>query len=219
MQPTNIEWADWTTNPLRARNRATGADGHYCEHAGPECSNCYAEAWNLGTRNGCGTGLSYRPASRGKLDLYIDHRRLEEVRRSRRPGRVFWCSMTDLAGEWVSDDQLHMMHAVVRSTPHLSHQWLTKRPQRLAAFLRDRAAALGAPAPNLWVGTTAGDQCRAAERIPPLLGAPAAVRFLSCEPLLGPLDLAPWLPALHWVIVGGESCRRKADARPCDLAW
>jgi hypothetical protein len=72
------------------------------------------------------------------------------------------------------------------------------------------------PLPNVWIGVSVEDQQRADERIPDLLKTPAAVRFLSCEPLIADIDLAAWLSGLSWVIVGGESTER---ARPMHLAW
>lgn len=84
-----------------------------------------------------------------------------------------------------------------------------------ATFLRVNLG-LSWPLPHLWLGVSVEDQRRANERIPLLLQTPAAVRFVSCEPLLGPLDLSPWLAALDWVIVGAES---GPGARPMDDAW
>lgn len=77
-------------------------------------------------------------------------------------------------------------------------------------------AWLETPPPNVWLGTSVEDQSRAELRIPHLVDVPAHVHFLSCEPLLGPVDLTLWLGELHWVITGGES---GPHARPCDSAW
>lgn len=116
-------------------------------------------------------------------------------------------------------------------TRNLDWLFLTKRPENiLPALGREVVRSAGPvattfhdliddkPIPNFWFGTTVENQARAAERIPELLKVPAAVRFLSCEPLLGPLDLSAWLKAggLHWVIVGGESGPK---ARPFDVTW
>ena len=101
----------------------------------------------------------------------------------------------------------------MRATPQHTYQILTKRPGMMMSYLRRISPE---PLPNVWLGTSVEDQKRAQLRIPKLLEAPAATRFLSCEPLLGPLDLRPWLRGLDWVIVGGESGR---GARPMDLRW
>jgi protein gp37 len=217
MQRSGIEWTDFTVNPIRARNRETGAVGHYCEHDGPECSNCYAETWNSRTRPAGnqlhGTGLPYRPGSLDRLELFLDDDVLSEVSRHRKPARFFWCSMTDLASSFVPDAWLDRLMGVVREKTDLTHQILTKRPDRLRDYFDGRGETLP---PNLWVGATAGRQDRAGEKLPPLLEIPAAVRFVSAEPLLGPLDLTPWLGRLHWVIVGAES---GPGSRPAEVGW
>jgi protein gp37 len=103
--------------------------------------------------------------------------------------------------------------------PRHQFQVLTKRPERMAAFVNDYWPT---PPPNVWLGTSVENQEAADERIPHLQATPAAVRFLSCEPLLGPLDLSPWmlLPGdtarLDWIIVGGESGRGRRDMK---LEW
>jgi protein gp37 len=141
---------------------------------------------------------------------------------------------------------LDRVFTVMALTPRHTYQILTKRPERARAYLTSRAEGMvftdyawrlnfgmvgGAhtrfyrpslphpvpwPLANVWVGVSVEDQRRAHERIPLLLEAPAALRFLSCEPLLGPLDLTPWLDGLDWVIVGAES---GPSARPMDDDW
>lgn len=126
------------------------------------------------------------------------------------------------------------LFATIDRTPNLDWLLLTKRPENVAslwAYYDDE----GQPyfPPNVWLGTSVEDQQRADERTPALLKIPAAIRWLSVEPLLGPIDLTPWLesvfvadfdpddrgyltPAIDWVVIGGES---GSNARPCDLAW
>lgn len=165
--------------------------------------------------------------------------------------RVFCASMAD----WLEDREdltphLVKLLGVINATPNLDWLLLTKRPQN---FRKRMEAALepaawpgrsryikewlldGIPPHNVWIGTTVEDQQRAEERIPELLGIPARVRFLSCEPLLGPVDLdgpiaigpangrwdSPsdpdtWLDGIHWVIAGGESGHK---ARPMHPEW
>ena len=118
---------------------------------------------------------------------------------------------------------------LIRRTPHLDWLTLTKRPRNIKKLI-DRAHVDidtfawarrwldGDPPANLWIGVSVEDQARADERIPTLLKIPAALRWLSVEPLLEPVDLTPWLGSggIGWVVVGGESGK---GARPCDLAW
>jgi protein gp37 len=147
--------------------------------------------------------------------------------------------MMDIFLDEVSDRMLDRVFGIFAARPDLTFLILTKRVERMQAYLstRGRREIIGKaisqvclpcdwPLPNLWVGTTIEDQQRADERVPPLLATPAAVRWVSCEPLLGPIDLgllgtAPgvWVPVgnlLHWVVVGGESGPK---ARPMHPAW
>ena len=213
MQRSGIEWTDYTANPLRARNRRTGAVGHYCEHMSRGCQNCYAEGWNARTRGGYGTGLPYRPSSLDELELFVDGGVLAEVRGRRKPCRLFWCSMTDLALHVYSDSFRDEVLDVIDATPHITHQVLTKRPEALGAYLARRYAGRPLPA-SLWVGATVEDQDQADRRLPALRGIPAAVRWLSCEPLLEAVRLD--LDGVRWVVVGGES---GAGSRACEVAW
>jgi protein gp37 len=113
------------------------------------------------------------------------------------------------------DPSRERLWTVIANTPHLDWQLLTKRPQTVA-----RLAPWGNDWPdNVWLGTTVEDQQRADLRIPSLLRIPAKVRFLSCEPLLGPVDLSGLIRTvgeLHWIIAGGES---GGGARPMEPNW
>jgi protein gp37 len=104
------------------------------------------------------------------------------------------------------------------ATPLHTYQVLTKRPGRMASVLQSWLADGFDPPPNVWLGTSVENQRWAEIRIPKLLETPAAVRFLSCEPLLGPIDARHWLSSasIDWVIAGGESGPR---ARPMDVTW
>jgi protein gp37 len=129
--------------------------------------------------------------------------------------RVFCASMGDVF-EDRPDLQPHRarLWTLIESTPTLDWQLLTKRPQNIWQMLPH--PWLSQPRSNVWIGTTVEDQRRAEDRCPVLVKVPAAVRFLSCEPLLEAVDVSPWLPDMSWVIVGGES---GAGARPFELAW
>ena len=110
-------------------------------------------------------------------------------------------------------DERQKLWQLIEVTPWLNWLLLTKRPENI---LQMSPWGQGSWPDNVWVGTSVGLQSRAEERIPYLLEVPAVVRFLSCEPLLDPLDLSPWLSQLQWVISGGESGQ---SARPMDMAW
>lgn len=201
--PTAIEWTDESWNPIRATNRATGEVGHFCVHKSPGCINCYSETWQARF----GNPVRFADQDREKVDLFLDQDRLHEPLGWRKPRRVFVCSMTDLFLEnhrydWLVDIWTNMGLA-------RKHQFqvLTKRPEMMQTFLghpktveaiRELYEAVGAgvtvepwewPFPNVWIGVSVEDQRRAAERIPVLLDTPAAVRFLSVEPLLEAVDL------------------------------
>ena len=142
--------------------------------------------------------------------------------------RVFCASMADVfedhpqVAPWRAD-----LFDLIAETPNLDWLLLTKRPQNVKPYLIDAGRGFRDLPPNVWIGTSVEDQATANERIPHLLAIPAQVRFLSMEPLLGPVDLRlsdAWLPSdcyelrerLHWVIVGGES---GGSARPMHPDW
>jgi protein gp37 len=159
--------------------------------------------------------------------------RLDAPLRTRKPTCYFVDSMADLFHEDVPDEFIWAVWTRMLEVPRHRFLILTKRPERMRAFVTERARQGGETLPNVWLGTSVEDQASADERIPHLISTPAAVRFLSCEPLLGPIHLKGWVgerrwvdaagmtvdtaPTLiDWVIVGGESGPR---ARPMDLAW
>jgi len=149
-----------------------------------------------------------RPVFNGTVKLMTE--RLSQPLRWKKPRRVFVDSMSDLFHPDVPVGFLDRVFAVMADTPRHTFQILTKRPARMKRYL-----AYDQPPKNVWLGTSVEDQTTADERIPHLVQTPAAVRFLSCEPLLGTVDVTggPWL---DWVIVGGESGPR---ARPCNVEW
>lgn len=204
-----IEWTDASWNPLRARNTVTGKVGWFCTHVSEGCRNCYAEGFN----RRLGTGIDYKPQAlkAGQVELFLDSAMLTQPLRWKKPRMIFVCSMTDLFADFVTDDQLDQIWAVIAlaCTRH-TFQILTKRPERMRAYLSDPAWAgriaehmlrfpeafgdyvpstLVGPLPNVWLGVSVEDQARADERIPELMLTPAAVRWVSAEPLLGPVDL------------------------------
>jgi protein gp37 len=237
---TAIEWTDTVWNPT------TG-----CDRVSPGCDNCYAMTMarrlkGMGSEkyqrdgdprtSGPGFGVSIHPAT------------LSEPLRWRKPRRVFVNSMSDLFHDDIPQSFLAQVFAVMARTPQHTYQVLTKRHGRMRSLLNTGAFAWQVqqtaeradpdfddppgwwPLPNVWLGVSVEDQKRADLRIPALLDTPAAVRFLSCEPLLGPVSI--WehlsnpsnrrrlsgrpLPHLDWVIIGGES---GPGARRMELDW
>lgn len=253
MGATKIEWADSTWNPLRARRLDDGKVGWHCEKVSAGCAHCYAETFNGRRLPGGGTGLEYSNRHRAEVGPFVDDGVLLEPLRWRKPRRVFVCSMTDLFGEWVSDEQIDHVIAVMALAERHTFMVLTKRAERMRQYVttpmranRILAAMVAATPdagvwvwpgrgpcpPNIWLGVSVEDQRAADERIPHLIATPAAARFVSAEPLLGPIDLdqcgatpceavgrgpddftepQAW-PGVDWVIVGGES---GPGARPC----
>ena len=202
---TDIEWTDHTFNPWWG-----------CLEVSPGCDHCYArelarrfgrQVWGPPHR----TTRMVTSAAYWRQPLAWNRAAAAEGRRH----RVFCASMADV---FEYHPQLDAVRArlweLIAATPWLDWQLLTKRPMHIRRMLP--SAWLEAPRANVWLGTSVEDQPRAELRIPHLVGVPARVRFLSCEPLLGPVDLEPWLGELHWVITGGES---GPHARPCDPAW
>jgi len=167
---------------------------------------------------------------------------LDQPLRWTRPRRIFVCAHGDLFHEQVPDAWIDQVFAVMAMAPQHTFQVLTKRPARMRDYLvrfdsdeavervADQAVAIaGSPCaagiiedatmialPHVWPGTSVEDQPTADERIPVLLDTPAAVRWISAEPLLGPVEIEEYLADLDWVVAGGES---GPAARPMDPDW
>jgi protein gp37 len=193
-----IEWTDATWNPV------TG-----CSKVSPGCANCYAETLSL--RFGWST-KPWTPENAAE-NVVLHPERLLLPTRWRHPRRVFVNSMSDLFHELVPDPYIRQVFDVMASCPQHEFQVLTKRPYRMRELHRlwtDRYGIL----PNVWLGTSIEND-RWVHRADDLRATPAAVRFVSAEPLLGPLaslDLA----GIDWLIVGGES---GIGHRPVEAEW
>ena len=189
---SNIEWTEMTWNPV------TG-----CTKISQGCKHCYAERMAKRLK-AMGSG---RYMNGFQVTLHPDL--LDAPRRWRQPRVVFVNSMSDVFHEDVPLAYIQCVFATMRGCPHHTFQVLTKRSERLAEL---------APhlhwTPNVWIGVSVED-ARVIYRIDDLRRVPAAVRFLSLEPLIGPLDSLR-LDGIHWVIVGGESGPR---ARPLRSEW
>jgi protein gp37 len=214
MQRSTIEWTDYTSNPLRARCLTSGKRGHHCVKVSAECDHCYAEGWN----KHYGTGMPFAKEAQDEVEMFVDEKELGALQRLNQRSQtagwqpyVFVCDMTDLFQQAVTDAQLDRLFEVWEGCTSLRLQVLTKRPIRMSKYLGKRWAA-GAPA-HIQLGVSAG-QPDSLWRIEYLLATPAALRFLSCEPMLAQVNLHPFLKHrfnlephghLDWVIFGGES--------------
>lgn len=189
---SGIEWTDATWTPIRAINKATGKVGWHCEHASDGCRFCYSEV-QINKR--FGTGLPFKPGHRKDVDIYLDEKMLTAPLKWRGSKMVFVCSMTDLFADFVKTEWIDRMFAVMRASPQHTYQVLTKRAKRMAEY----ASALPTPLPNVWMGVSVEHQDAANERIPHLLATPAAVRFVSAEPLLEAINFTRIKQGNDWV--------------------
>lgn len=186
---TAIEWTDRTWNPT------TG-----CSKVSPGCKFCYAETITRRFPDKFPAGF--------KFTLRSD--RLDQPRGWRKPSMVFVNSMSDLFHEEMPEEYLQRIFKVMEECPQHTFQILTKRHERLLEAYRRGVVTFPE---NAWIGVSIENQAYA-HRVDYLRKVPAAVRFLSCEPLLGPLDLD--LTGIQWVITGGES---GAKHRPIEIDW
>lgn len=184
---TGIEWTDKTWNPT------TG-----CNKVSPGCLHCYAEALTKRFPRNFQNGF----------DLTLHPERLGEPLKWRTPCRIFVNSMSDLFHEKIPLDFIQQVFEVIKDTPKHVYQILTKRPERLIELAPNLEFHQ-----NIWLGVSVENQ-NYVHRVDLLRQIPAHVRFLSCEPLLGPLHLN--LTDIHWVIVGGESGQKH---RPMAIQW
>lgn len=205
MAETQIEWADATWNPVAG-----------CSIISAGCTNCYA--MKMARRLQAMGMEKYKGLTRksGKRTIWTgivreDHAALNVPLRWRKPKKIFVNSMSDLFHEDVSESFITKVWDVMRATPHHHYQILTKRPERMAKvlseFIRDVL-------PNVWLGTSI-ENADAAQRADALRAVPAAIRFISFEPLIGSVGTMD-LSSIHWAIVGGESGH---GARKVEEAW
>lgn len=211
-EKSKIEWTEATWNPV------TG-----CTPISEGCEHCYAKRMATRLRGRSG----YPEDEPFKVTFHPE--KLWEPYHWRKPRKIFVCSMGDLFHEDIPWWNLNKVFAVVEASPWHRFMVLTKRPQRMRGYfdyLRTIWRVREWPASNLWLGVTAENQQRADERIPVLLEIPAVRRFVSIEPMLGPVDLRrafgtegprqTYIEQLDWVICGGET---GPGARPLHPDW
>jgi protein gp37 len=220
MNKTDIEWADYSWNPIVG-----------CSPTSEGCDHCYAAAISRRFKLPWG-------------EAHFMPERLGQPAAVRKPSRIFVCSMGDFFHPTVRREWKEAVYKVIGENPRHTFILLTKRPEHILSFWADY--------PNIWLGVTAENQARADERIPHLLRVPAAVRFVSVEPMLGPVDLSrpgalgcDCLPQetgageteercsgncafyrnsidksrrLDWVIAGPETGPGARQCDPCDIS-
>lgn len=200
---SKIEWTDETWNPVVG-----------CTRCSPGCAGCYAavmakrQAGMARAKRAKGQDPG-RSAHYEKVEnwdsIELVPEALGDPLKWRKPRRVFVCSMSDLFHRDVPDGYIQQVFKMMAETPRHTYQLLTKRPHRMKMFFVNNVNIKGMlhlrhndwtphPLPNVWLGVTAENQATANERIPVLLQIPAAMHFLSAEPLLGEIDIDPYLP-------------------------
>jgi protein gp37 len=202
---SEIEWTDATWNPIVG-----------CAMVSPGCTNCYA--MRMAARLQAMGAQSYQGVTRksgGRFvwtgKLRVNEKAIEAPLSWKRPKKVFVNSMSDLFQQGVAEKDVERVWRVMARAPQHRFQILTKRPDRMRDFLRKRSPDI---LPHVWVGASV-ESGEYLSRIDDLRLAPAAVRFVSFEPLIGRVGTVN-LQDIHWAIVGGESGPK---ARPIDEAW
>jgi protein gp37 len=208
---TGIAWTEATWNPVVG-----------CTHISPGCDHCYAAREASGRLRGIPVYSGLAEGGRFTGEVRILPERLDQPLRWQRPRLIFVNSMSDLFHRGIPAEFVGQLFDVMARTPRHTYQVLTKRPQLVAYILGPNGCGfyasedpdLPCPQPNVWLGTSI-ESDRYTFRADHLRATPAAVRWLSLEPLIAPvpsLDLA----GIGWVVVGGES---GPGARPMDLGW
>ena len=258
-QRTTIEWATHTWNPVTGCTKVSQGCKHcYAERMAKRFSRRGILPGTDSEGNAVEWDTCESPNG-PDFQVLLHPERLDEPLHWRKPRRVFVCSMSDLFHEAVPDDFRDRVFASMALAAQHTFMVLTKRPRLLTDYMAGKllcgriaqhiagidgrpvrwawggdgtANCVGTrpwPLPNVWLGVSVEDQATADERIPLLLRTPAAVRFVSYEPALGPVDFTPWLgcdlensshgvlmPGVSWLICGGES---GPGARPMQVEW
>lgn len=248
MRATTIEWTDFSTNPLKFRDQA-GRVVWACVHESPGCKNCYAESIAKHYRRGGPFNVSTMNA----LTPFLDEKDLRKILTAQKVdgkpvsgSKCFPFDMTDLFGDWVPDELIDRVFAVMSIRRDVTFQILTKRAKRMREYLNDpdrpaaidrallwvaetfnissccivQPNALGGlenwPLRNVWAGVSVESPFYLS-RIEELKNTQAAVRFVSFEPLLADIG-AVQLERIHWIIIGAES-GRGPSVRGCSVDW
>ena len=234
MGKTKIEWCDYTINPVIG-----------CSKCSPGCENCYAEKFAARLAKNPATAKKYSSvvSKTGEWNRHIVYDLLNPLaglpKKPRKQGqRVFVCSMGDLFHDDMPYGIIGSVYRALKDQPYI-FLLLTKRPENMQEVILGMVDEFDDnPLPNVWLGVSVCNDEEALRKIPPLLDTPAAKRFVSIEPMLGPIDISPfvakcgwvhqqdfqataclknpWRPSLDWVICGGET---GPGAREMKTAW
>jgi len=203
MVNSKIEWCSHTLNPWMG-----------CTKVSEGCTNCYAEASECLRLHKVEWGKG-KPRKRTSKAAWNEPLKWEiEAKETGKTSLVFCASLADVFDEEVEDGWRDDLFALIRSCPSLRWLLLTKRPKSMLRYKKQIEEL-----PQIWIGTTAENQKRFDERVPDLLKIKSPVRFVSMEPLLGPVVVGKFIKDLQWIIVGGESTADGKSARPMKSAW
>lgn len=133
---SKIEWTDATWTPIQAIRKDNGKAGVSCVKVSPECANCYSERFNMRALPGHGTGLPFTVLASKQVETFLNLKILAQPLHWKRPRKIFVCSQTDLFGDWVTDDILAIIFAVMALAPQHTFQVLTKRPERARRWIK-----------------------------------------------------------------------------------
>lgn len=214
---TKIEWADYISNPIKVRHLTTGKQGHACVKISEGCTHCWASNFNIRL----GTVLGYTQPNLEKVEIFLDEKEIKKMwsfspripkggsfKHGRSRAVVFPCDMTDLFGEWVSDEDLDKVFSAMVNNDNVDWLVLTKRTDRMLAFLRKRRdiGISFEPVGHIYMGCSVENQKRANER----LDAMKSISYIgwktwvSFEPALEVVNWKGW-KFLDGIICGGES--------------
>ena len=214
---TKIQWADYISNPIKARNNETGKRGHACVKVSEGCANCWASGFNVRL----GTGLPYSLANM-KADVtenYLDESELKKMvtfvprlpksgtfKNGRSRAVIFPCDMTDIFGAWVSNEWLDRIFFAMFMTPHVDWFLLTKRVSRAYDYFADKYRRGKVAFSNIYVGCTVENKKRANERrgAMDVISSMGWKTWVSFEPALEVVNWNAW-QFLNGMVCGGES--------------
>lgn len=192
MQKSKIEWTEYSWNPIVSKllvvenGRKVERRGYFCTKISTGCAHCYAETFN----NRFWNGLEYHRKNESIANLAIDEKRLEKPANMTKGRLIFVCSMTDLFHDRITNDMIRRVFLTMEACKQHTFMVLTKRIDRAFSFLdREFTTIL----PNVMIGVSVENQETANKRIPVLIQTPARYRFVSIEPMVGPVDLSKWL--------------------------
>lgn len=219
---TKIEYADYISNPIKARYRYGDKQGHACVRISGGCAHCWASTFNMRL----GTGLEYSLPNMEKVEMFLDDKELERLltfkprgpfKNGRDRALVFPFDMTDLFGRWVPGSWIGRIFNVMEARPDVDFLILTKRAEKMEEYLSNSLNGMGPSMKNVYLGVSIENKAWGEQRMKPMLHLHSMgwKTVVSYEPAIGPVD---WLDYdfIDWLICGGESGH---GARPMHPDW